>query len=113
MQIINLTPHLVRIMDKDGNLHEIQPSGSVATVGVVMRHEQDLCIELRRFSVSSRDYAHVHGLPKRIPGTVFIVSAMVQDRVLDREDVFAPDTGTSAIRKDGQVWAVRGLIGCH
>lgn len=111
MPFINLTQHLVRILDKDGNTFEIQPSGSVATVGVVMRPEPDLYIEFLRFSVSSRDYGQVHGLPKRIPGTVFIVSAMVQDRVQDREDVFAPDTGPSAIRKDGQVWAVRGLVG--
>lgn len=111
MAIVNLTPHLVRIMDKDGNLHEIQPSGTVATVSVVMRREPDLSVDGVTFNVSSRDYGHVQGLPNRTPGTVFIVSAMVKDRTPVRFDVFAPDTGPSAIRKDGQVWAVHGLVG--
>ena len=111
MPIINLTPHLIRIMDKDGNLHEIQPSGSVATVGVVMRPEPDLGVDGVTFNVTSRDYGRVQGLPDRTRGTVFIVSAMVKDRTPVRFDVFAPDTGPSAIRKDGQVWAVRGLVG--
>ena len=111
MPIINLTPHLVRIMDKEGNIHEIQPSGTVATVGVVMRREPDLSVDGVTFNVSSRDYGQVMNLPKRTPGTVFIVSAMVKDRTPVRFDVFAPDTGPSAIRKDGQVWAVSDLIG--
>lgn len=63
----------------------------------------------RTFAVSSRTFGQVQGLPEQQPGVTFIVSAMVLDRV-NREDVVAPDTGATAVRKDGQVWAVRGLV---
>ena len=109
MSFINLTPHLVRIMDEDGQLHGIQPSGSVATVSTTMTTAGTVFDGARTFAVSSRTFGQVQGLPEQQPGVTFIVSAMVLDHV-NREDVVAPDTGATAIRKDGQVWAVRGLV---
>lgn len=55
-------------------------------------------------------------MPEAQPDTVYIVSGMVLD-ALKRQgsarvgsDVFAPDTGADAIRENGQIVAVKGLV---
>ena len=48
------------------------------------------------------------GLPAPAEGVVYLVGAMVADAAC-RADVVGPRTDATAIRKDGQVWAVRGL----
>ena len=55
----------------------------------------------------------LHGLPPPVPGTIYVVSAMVAARCAGRDDVFAPGTGPqdAAIRDaGGQVYAVTRLI---
>lgn len=108
--IFNLTQHVVRIVDVDGNVHDILPSGTVATVSVTMTATQAVTVEGLQFAVNRREFGQVQNLPEQQPGSIYIVSAMVKDRILDRPDVFAPDTGPTAIRKDGQVWGVLGLV---
>lgn len=108
--IFNLTPHLVRIVDTDGNVHNILPSGTVATVSVTMTPSQPVTVDGLQFAVNRRELGQVRNLPEQQLNTIYVVSAMVKERTLDRPDVFAPDTGPTAIRNEGQVWAVLGLV---
>ena len=57
------------------------------------------------------------GLPYPVEGLTFIVSGMVRDALsalparLSRPDVYAPDTGSDAIRNEkGHIVSVRGLV---
>ena len=53
----------------------------------------------------------VVGLPPAEDGVALIVSAMVLSALNGtRPDVFAPDTGADAVRENGQIVAVRGLV---
>lgn len=53
----------------------------------------------------------VVGLPPAEEGVALIVSAMVLSALNGtRADVFAPDTGADAVRENGQIVAVRGLV---
>lgn len=112
MNIINLTPHDIGVIDGvDGvTVHTIPASGQVARVatravpvgtlglpgGVVL-------------PVTSTVYGDVTGIPAP-GGEKFLVSSLVLDRLGPeyRGQAFAPDTGKTAIRDDaGQVVAVR------
>lgn len=110
-KLVNLTPHLLRVQAGDVVV-EVPPSGTVARVdtravgvGVV-----DLGNGLVVPAVAT-SFGDVTGLPAPTPGVLYLVSAVVLDRVPDdRTDVAAPDTGPSAVRDDkGQVFAVVNL----
>jgi hypothetical protein len=56
-------------------------------------------------------YEDVINLPNPEVGTIYVVSAIVAQAVKNRADVFAPDSGTSALRNsNGQIIAVRNLL---
>ena len=54
-------------------------------------------------TVSKHTFGKIEGLPEPKPDTIFVVSGMVRDALDGRPDVFAPDTGKSAVRQQGQV----------
>jgi len=103
MKFVNLTPHTIRIARNDADVIELASSGvaRVASTDEVVGNVGGL-------PLVRTTYGAVTGIPDAEVGVVYIVSAMVLDRT-DRTDVVAPDTGATAIRKDGQVWAVRNL----
>ena len=49
-------------------------------------------------TVSRHTFGKIEGLPDPKPDTIYIVSGMVRDALDGRPDVFAPDTGKSAVR---------------
>ena len=98
MNVVNLTPHTVRL--NDGT--EFAPSGLVARVA--SQHVED---EPGFFRVV---FGGIVGLPDPKEGTVFVVSGMVA-AAAKRSDVVSPATGHPAcVRKDGQVWSVPGFV---
>ena len=128
---INLTPHVIRIVGantetQEEQVLEIQPSGKVAIRRPKMGETTAQRLDQFEFDVSSRSLGPVvvmvhdsmwvsmpkaEEFPKRADGVIYLVSSMVQE-ALPRSDVFAPDTGPTAIRDaQGNVWAVVGLIG--
>lgn len=108
---INLTPHTIRIIDTDMVVHEINPSGTVARVETVETEEVPVVVDGAKFSVTSRTMGAVSGLPDPNGTSIFLVSSMVLDAIQGRHDVFAPDTGKTAVRDErGLVWAVVSLI---
>lgn len=108
MMIMNMTPHAIKVQIGETEIHTFNPSGMIARVE--SKSGEDLLpidgIPVR----SSPTFGPVVGLPAMAPDTVFIVSAMVLARCKGRMDVFGPDTGPDAVRRDGQIVAVRRLL---
>jgi len=112
IEFINLTPHKINIQTGDGDEVggiTIPPSGTVARVVI---EEQVLgLVPGTKIKMVARRAGAVAGLPEETPNTVFIVSAMTLDHCPGRGDVFAPDTGATAVRDDnGHIQAVRRLV---
>ena len=116
----NLTPHKIAIVAQ-GMWIEILPEKTSARVVVT---EVERGTEMIRAGgmpgvfcpVVSREFGEVEGLPEPETYTTFLVSAMVLDRVAKTMpnragvDVFAPDTGKTAIRDEkGNIVAVTRL----
>lgn len=109
--ILNLTPHAIGVLDGvDGvTVHTIAPSGRVARVAATPVLQGTLGLPGGVVvPVTSTSYGDVEGVPAP-GGEKFLVSSLVLDRLGPeyRGQAFAPDTGPSAVRKDGQVVAVR------
>jgi hypothetical protein len=99
MNIINLTPHVLRLNDG----REFPPSGTVARVATTYT-------EFDADGVCRSVFGAVTGLPAAEAGTLLIVSGMVAGAA-GRADVVAPATGHPAcVRRDGQVWSVPGFV---
>lgn len=116
---INLTPHTIVLRAPDGTDTAIPASGwqarvimveknlpSVNGIPVIFRYSADVCVVNGAESMTYTDFVKTHQLNDR-----FLVSSMVLE-VLGRTGVqtYAPDTGTTAIRENGQVVAVTRLV---
>jgi hypothetical protein len=100
MNIINMTPHVVRLNDG----REFAPSGAVARVSAMYS-------EFDERGVCRASFGTVNGLPNPVEGTLYIVSGQVSAATPDRQDVVAPATGhPGCVRRDGQVWSVPGWV---
>ena len=104
MTVVNLTLHNIVVETADGRT-EFAPSGQVARVASVPSRVGTVA----GIPVNRPIFGPVVGLPEPQPDVTFIVSSQVAIRVPERDDVVAPDTGPTAIRKNGQVVAVRGF----
>ena len=117
---INLTPHPINLIlsEIESNIidgyHrvlsvEFPPSGSVARVDF---GEPDV-VHIDGFRI--HENIPVRGivyLPEKREHTMYIVSSLVREQLRNqnRDDVFSPDTGVTALRNDkGSVFAVRAL----
>ena len=127
MKIKNLTPHDIRIKPFNAAAPEnkldlvIKPSGKVARVN--MEYDTNNEYQLVDFGRTSGNapllaiatvkakYGELIGLPEPQDDMMYIVSAMVAQAVPERNDVYAPDTGDTAVRdKDGNILRVTRLI---
>jgi len=102
-KLINLTPHAISVQAADGTTTTFE------SAGVARVTSTDLPAgELNGFPVVTTQYGEVTGLGPMTDGVVYVVSAMVLDRVVGRTDVVAPDSGPTAVRNEkGQIVAVR------
>jgi hypothetical protein len=117
MKLINLTPHaiVIRPLISEGYDHPFEgtavvvpASGDVARVATL---PSTVVGDLAGIPVvASPSFGDVVGLPAPQDGVAYIVSGLVLSRAFGRTDVFAPDTGATAIRENGQIVAVRGLV---
>lgn len=107
MNIVNLTPHMLNVRRTDGTWLDVPPSGQVARVSENRTHVQVQGFD--GIAVTVATYGQVENLPDPQDGVIFIVSALVLQRVPHRRDVFAPGT---LIRNDaGQPVGCDGLSG--
>lgn len=104
MYIVNLTPHALKIGEST-----FPPSGTVARVTADYRGLG----AVNGIPIVAQTFGDVQGLPAPQADTAYIVSAIVFAALAGaRSDVYAPDTGPTAIRNDaGQIVGVTRLIG--
>lgn len=125
MKVINLTPHTITLrVQGNGVNHGEERDIAILSTGLARVESRDqvaLPLALDEpaewpdggmFDVTERKFGNITGLPEPQPLIIYVVSMPVAQRAaeLGRRDVFGPDTGATAIRENGQVVAVRGLI---
>jgi hypothetical protein len=107
--MLNLTPHPITLKCEGGMEITYQPSGTVARVSTIESVVGSLELDGDVIPVVTRSFGDVTGLPEE--GIACIVSAMVLGAIPGRRNVFAPDTGDTAIRNaKGFVQAVTRLV---
>ena len=90
MEIVNLTPHPVRIVNERGEV-VIPPSGVIARVSIRKEMVGEISIDGIRVPIYKVEYGEVEGLPEPSEGVVYIVSSVVASKVAGRSDVVVPD----------------------
>lgn len=119
--MMNLTPHAITLRTSHGDI-TYPPSGTiarVATMEVVVCHlefvppgvpetDEQGNTNATRVPVVARSFGDVEGLPPE--GVPCIVSALVAGAVPGRRGVYAPDSGSTAVRENGQIVAVTRLV---
>ena len=102
MNFINLTPHALNIVQADGSVYTLPPSGQVARVATT----RTVVNEIDGVEIYETQFGEVEGLPERNGQDLLIVSALVAQRA-NRPDVYSPG---ELVRNDaGQVVGCRGL----
>jgi hypothetical protein len=103
MEFINCTPHALTVE----GLGTLAPSGVLPRCATV-RSEPTIVGGVR---IVAQSLGEVTGLPAPVEGVGLVVSAMVLGALKgSRPDVYAPDTGADAVRENGQIVSVRGLV---
>jgi hypothetical protein len=103
VKIVNLTPDPINVADDEGNIIEtFLPSGIVAHVFTGRRITQ----KLAKRPIVQIIYGTVFNVPEPNDDVIYLVSTAVA-QAAKRPDVISPNTDHTAIRKDGQIVAVR------
>ena len=109
MNIVNLTPHTLCLMPAGptGPVVTIPPSGQVARCAVDREQVDTVTVEGVTVPVNQTQFGAVSDLPAPRPDTVYVVSALVAQRVPGRRDVYIMD---DAVRDDqGRIIGARAL----
>lgn len=86
-EIINATPHPIRIVHEDGTLmREFPPSGIV----IRLTASTEQCGEIDGVPISRTVYSYPVGLPDPKSGTYYIVSQLVKNALPNRTDLLVP-----------------------
>lgn len=112
---INLTPHIISVILASGETLTIDPQPTPARVSqshTVITSSDDGDQSGRSVEIAAPVYGEIVGLPAPVPTVAYICSVFVANAAaaLRRTDVLYPDSGPDAVRKDGQVVAVRRLL---
>lgn len=112
---VNLTPHTVSIILASGETLTIDPQPTPARVTqshTVITRSDDCDQSGRSVEIAVPVYGEIIGLPAPVPTVAYICSVFVANAaaLAGRTDVLYPDSGPDAVRKDGQVVAVRRLL---
>lgn len=108
MNIINLTPHAVNVVDHDGNpLVDFPASGTVARVSVSTTEAAPLVVNGISIPTCTRTNGAIVGLPDPAPDTMYIVSSVVRAACPDRTDLLVPDNFVR--RPDGTIIGCQGF----
>lgn len=102
--MLNLTPHAITLQKSDGSIVTYPPSGKLARVSTT----EQVIDTIDGVPVITRVFGVVEGLPE--DGEPCLVSAMVLSAIPGKKGVYAPDSGPTAIRENGQIVAVTRLV---
>ena len=116
MNIVNLTPHEVVLLDESHEIAVRVPSSGVASVAPVSDPLPAVELASGKIPASRVGFGTITGLPAPEPGTIYFVSAIVAGRA-GRNDVASPGQcpvgghkGCPACRhEDGRVKACHGI----
>ena len=88
MEIINLTPHVINALSRDGTsvVGTFPPSGQVARLAM-NRHQQGL---VQGIPLYVNTVGEVEGLPSQQEGVYLLVSALVRTAFPERKDLLSP-----------------------
>lgn len=100
-KFINLTSHIITIEDVNGEILKLKSSNDPFRL---QEHIYDSTIN-NGIQIMKVKYI-VPKLPKYDPNVIYIVSKLVAHYV-NRSDYIAPDTGKTAIRKQGRVQMIK------
>jgi hypothetical protein len=111
MQIINLTPHTITVVNAENEIIRQYPSAGVARAKTIAERIN----EVDGIPVMATTFGDVEGLPEPQDGVTYIVSMVVAQAARYRADVVAPDTGPTAYRhaegpQKGQIIGVRAFV---
>lgn len=110
MKFVNCTPHALTVL----GLGTLPACGIVPRCATERRERKGILVQDApefRIRLVRQTMGAVEGLPEYEEGTTLIVSGMVLAALNGaRSDVVAPDTGSDAIRENGQIVAVRGFV---
>lgn len=101
--MLNLTPHKITLMDKNGQLIHFLPAGKVVRVTFANKEIDNPHLPVK--TVVSQ-FKELDGIPHPNPENPFLVSSMVLDYLGPEYHniAFSPDTGPVATRdSDGNV----------
>ena len=96
--LINMTPHVIAVNEKDGVQSMILPSGTVCR----LKEKIEYCEEIKGIKIYNKTLMGVSNLPIQKPNVYYIVSSMVAQTV-ERTDLLVPN----AVRNNN-----RRVIGC-
>ena len=113
MKFLNLTPHVINVLSKDGSeVIKVQPSGLVARIEteVSLTTVLENNVELYETKVTGKpvvlDNKNEHPFPDRVDGQVIIVSGLFRSHY-DRNDLYQP--GQLVRNENGQPVGCVGL----
>lgn len=87
-RIMNMTPHTINFVTEDGApLMAVEPSGTIARVSV----KTETIGEIAGIPVTKSVYSDIVDLPAPQEGVVYVVSSLVAQRCVDRDDVYIPN----------------------
>lgn len=107
IEVVNCTPHALNILDADGNIITIQPSGTIARC-------TSTSIEVGRINnipVFKIEYGDIQDLPEPQDNKVFVVSRIVLS-ALERSGTHRPDVigvGEGVRNEQGQIVGAKGF----
>lgn len=104
-QIINLTPHTIKVVNADNEvIREYPASGTLARVATIAK----VVDTIDGIPVMETTFGDVTGLPDFQEGIVYLVSLVVAQAV-NRRDLICPDTGPTAYRENGLIVGIRNF----
>lgn len=101
IKFINLTPHDIMVYNeaKDTVILTIPTEGKDKAA---RRDVKEVLVgTVNGINLVKTEFTEVMGLPEPKDGVVYLVSRLVKDGILDRDDVMCPDTGKSSVRDEG------------
>lgn len=108
--LINLTPHVIRVLTDSGNYVDIPPDGRVPRLPMETKFRDKIPSPDGSIEVHAVLYRAVQDLPEPVPDTFYIVSQLIC-KAANRADLVYPDSGPTAIRDtSGQVAGVRRFL---
>lgn len=89
-EILNCTPHSVRIESKDGYL-DVAPSGIVARCKTVTFRDKYIKVQGTIISTTRTSFGEVENLPSEKDGQIIVVSGVVVEACTNRLDLYSPN----------------------